>query len=230
MTKKTVLVCGFGPGISAAVAEKFGGEGYAVALVARNAERLDAGVKALAAKGIAAAAFPTDLGDAAAAEALPARVRAALGPVTVIHWNAFGGSAGDLLTADAAAIHGALDIATTCLLATIRGALPDMKGQKDAAVLVTNGVFGRTDPSIDAMGVQFQAMGLSMANAAKDKLVGLLSKRLAADGVYVGQVTVMGMVKGTAWDSGNATVEPRSVAEKFWKLFQARTDLRTDAA
>lgn len=229
-TKNTVLVCGFGPGISTAVAEKFGGAGYAVALVARNAERLDAGVKALAAKGIDAAAFPTDLGDPAAAEALPARVRGALGPVTVIHWNAYAGSAGDILTADAAAIHGALDIATTCLVATIRGALPDMKGKKDAAVLVTNGVFGRTDANIDAMGVQLQAMGLSLANAAKDKLVGLLSKRLAADGVYVGQVTVMGLVKGTGWDSGNATIEPRSVAEKFWALFEARREIRADAA
>jgi NAD(P)-dependent dehydrogenase (short-subunit alcohol dehydrogenase family) len=230
MTKKTILVCGFGPGISTAVAEKFGGEGYAVALVARNAERLDAGVKALAAKGITAAAFATDLGDAAAAEALPARVRAQLGPVVAVHWNAYAGAAGDILTADGAAVHAALDIATTSLVATIRGALPDMKGASDAAVLVTNGVFGRIDPNIDAMCVQFQAMGLSIANAAKDKLVGLLSKRLAADGVYVGQVTVMGIVKGTGWDSGNATVDPRNVAEKFWTLFRARSEIRADVA
>ena len=49
---KTIIVGGYGPGIATSVAEKFGSQGYAVALVARNAERLAAGVKALEAKGI----------------------------------------------------------------------------------------------------------------------------------------------------------------------------------
>jgi len=43
MSKSTVIV-GFGPGISTAVAGKFGAEGFSVALVARSPERLDAGV------------------------------------------------------------------------------------------------------------------------------------------------------------------------------------------
>ena len=34
---KTIVVVGFGPGISTAVAEKFGAGGFSVALVARNA-------------------------------------------------------------------------------------------------------------------------------------------------------------------------------------------------
>ena len=42
---KTIVVVGFGPGISNAVAEKFGAEGFSVALVARSQERLDAGAE-----------------------------------------------------------------------------------------------------------------------------------------------------------------------------------------
>ena len=61
---KTIVV-GFGPGISNAVAEKFGAEGFSVALVARNEERLAAGVSALKAKGVATAAFPANAGDSA---------------------------------------------------------------------------------------------------------------------------------------------------------------------
>lgn len=186
---KTILVCGFGPGISTAVAEKFGAEGFQVALVARNRARLDAGTRALAAKGVKAAAFVSDLGDASAAPALVERVRAALGPVSVIHWNAYGSSAGDLLTAEAGAIRGALDIAVTSLVAVVQAALADLKKAERPAVLVTNGGFGRIDPNMDAIGVQYGAMGLSVANAAKDKLVGLLAKRLESDGIYVGQVT-----------------------------------------
>jgi NAD(P)-dependent dehydrogenase (short-subunit alcohol dehydrogenase family) len=43
---KTVVVCGYGPGISNAVAERFGAEGFAVALAGRNAARVAAGAKA----------------------------------------------------------------------------------------------------------------------------------------------------------------------------------------
>jgi NAD(P)-dependent dehydrogenase (short-subunit alcohol dehydrogenase family) len=45
---KTIVICGYGPGISAAVARRFGREGFQVALVARYAQRLAAGVAALA--------------------------------------------------------------------------------------------------------------------------------------------------------------------------------------
>jgi len=51
---KTLIVCGYGPGISTAVAKKFGAEGFSIALVARNADKLRNGVKALEAKGIKA--------------------------------------------------------------------------------------------------------------------------------------------------------------------------------
>lgn len=67
---KTIVVVGFGPGNSTAVAEKFGTEGFSVALVGRNEDRLAAGVSALKARGIAAAAFPAD---AAANSALSLR-------------------------------------------------------------------------------------------------------------------------------------------------------------
>jgi NAD(P)-dependent dehydrogenase (short-subunit alcohol dehydrogenase family) len=53
---KTLLVAGAGQGLGKAMAKRFAREGYAVALAARNKERLSA----LAAE-IDAAAFPTDL-------------------------------------------------------------------------------------------------------------------------------------------------------------------------
>jgi short-subunit dehydrogenase len=225
---KTIVVCGFGPGISAAVAEKFGSEGFQVALVARNAERLDAGVKALSAKGIKAAAFPTDLYDPSAAAGLAERVRTTLGPITVIHWNAYGGRAGDLITADADAIRSELDIAIVSPSKLVAAALPDLKKSEGAAVLLTNGGFGKLAHAMDAVGVQFNAMGLSLANAAKDKLAGLLSEKLKVDNVYVTELTIMGTVKGTAWDNGSATLDPKAIGEKFWSLYKGRTEVRVD--
>lgn len=221
---KTIIVCGYGPGISNAVAEKFGAEGFSVALVARNAERLAAGVQALEAKGVKAAAFPADLGDAKAVKAVVAKARAALGTLHAIQWNAYGGGAGNLLETDDAALRGMFDVPVIGLVAAVQEALADLK--KDAgAVLVTNGGLGLFDPKIDAVAVQWNAMGLAVANAAKHKVVGLLANKLQGDGVYVGEVMVLGSVKGTAFDDGSATIAPTAVAAKFWDLYTARRDV-----
>jgi NAD(P)-dependent dehydrogenase (short-subunit alcohol dehydrogenase family) len=227
---KTILVVGFGPGISTAVAEKFGSSGFSVAIVGRNEERLAAGVKALKAKGIEAAAFPGDAGDPASIRAVVGKARAALGPIAAIQWTAFGGAeAGDLLSADAATTRAVFDVAIVGLLAAVQEALPDLKSEK-GAVLVTNGAFGDVNPQVDAFAVQISSMGLALGNAAKHKLVGLLSERLKADGIYVGEVMVAGSVKGTAWDQGDASIEPATIANKFWELHQARTEIRARIA
>ena len=222
---KTLLICGYGPGISSAIAQRFGAEGFALALAARNADKVTAGVKALEAKGLRAAGFPTDLSDPAAARALVAKARDALGPIAAVAWVAYGTGAGDLMAADASAIRGALDIAITSLVGVVQAALPDLKTQSNPAVLVVNGGLGYFDPAVDSMAVQWGSMGLAVANSAKHKLVGLLSQKLKGDGVYVGEAMVLGTVKGTAFDRGDATIDPAAVAGKLWDLYRARTDV-----
>jgi NADP-dependent 3-hydroxy acid dehydrogenase YdfG len=223
---KTIVVVGYGPGISTAVAEKFGAAGFSVALVARNAERLAAGVEALKAKGTTASAFQADASDPVSIRGAVAKARGALGPIDVIQWNAYGGAeAGDLTTADLTAVRAVFDVAVVGLLAAVQEALPDLKAQK-GAVLVTNGAFGELNPQMDAYAASLKAMGLALANAAKQKLVGLLSERLKEDGVYVGEVTVAGTIKGSAWDHGSANLDGATIANKFWDLYQARKDVR----
>ena len=213
---KTIVVCGYGPGISDAVANKFGGEGFQVALVAR-----DAGKLAKAREALQAAAFPTDLSDPKAAADLFKRVNTQLGPVTAIHWNAYANSAGDLLTSDAAALRTVFDVGVTSLVAAIQASLADLKAAK-GAILVTNGGLGLFDPKVDAAAVQWNSMGLAIANSAKHKLIGLLTEKLRADGIVVGEVLVLGLVKGTVWDKGNATIEPGIIAGKFWEIYSKR--------
>jgi NAD(P)-dependent dehydrogenase (short-subunit alcohol dehydrogenase family) len=224
---KSIVVVGYGPGISAAVAEKFGAEGFAIALVARNAEKLGQAVRTLSDKGIAARAFPADAGEPAAIRAAIAKARAELGQITVLHWNAIGGAeTKDLLTADAAMVRSVFDVAVTGLVAAVQEALPDLKSSGHGAVLVTNGAFGEVAPQMDALVAGLKVMGVALANAAKHKLVGLLAVALNAEGVYVGEVTVAGIVKGTAWDNGSGSIEASRVADTFWALYQARNDIR----
>jgi NADP-dependent 3-hydroxy acid dehydrogenase YdfG len=221
--KPTIIVCGHGPGISDAVARRFGREGFEVAIVARNAERLTAAVAAMKDDGVTAHAFPADLGDTEAVRGVVRSVRAKLGPIAVLHWNAYTGGAGDLTTAPASELRTVLDVSVHGLLAAVQEALSDLKENK-GSVLVTGGGFAFYDPKVDAMAVQFGAMGLAIGKAAQHKAVGLLHTRLAGEGVYVGEVVVLGMVKGTAFDAGNATLEPSAIADRFWELQRARTE------
>lgn len=219
--KKTVLVLGHGVGISDAVAWKFAREGFAVGLVARSADKLEAAAARLRADGHTAVALPGDLADAASVKALVAKAKADLGPIAVLHHNAYGGGAGALLAGDVDGLRRAFDVAVTSLVTATAEARADLVAQK-GAVLVTGGAFAFYDPQVDAMATQFGAQGLAVAKAAQHKTVGLLAATLGPEGVYVGEVVVAGMVKGTAFDHGNATLDAKDIAAKFWDLHAAR--------
>jgi NAD(P)-dependent dehydrogenase (short-subunit alcohol dehydrogenase family) len=221
---KTIVVCGHGPGISDAVARKFGREGFQVAIVARSKERLEQAAKALTSAGIKAQAFPCDLGNPEAVDEMLQQVRGSLGSITVLHWNAYTGGAGDLVTAPLEELRRVVDVGVFGLISSVQDAMPDLKANA-GAVLVTNGGFGFFDPRADEAGVKFGAMGLSVANSARHKVVRLLNLRLAREGVYVGEVMINGMVKGTAFDNGHATLEPSAIADRFWELYQKRSEL-----
>ena len=228
---RTVVIVGFGPGVSTSVAKKFGAEGFSVALIARNEERLASGVQALESDGVTAAAFQADAGNPESIREAISKARRQLGPITVLHWNAFGGSeARDLLTADASVVRGLFDTPVVGLLAAIQEVLADLRESREGAVLVTNGAAGEIDAQMDAFvtgsnAAGLKLMGVAVANAAKDKLVGMLAHSLKSEGVYVGQVMIAGTVKGTAWDSPDS-IDPSTIADKFWELYRDRKEIR----
>ncbi len=221
---KTIVVCGYGSGISDAVARKFGGEGFQVALVARNGDKLATAAAELGKAGITAKPFPTDLADATAVATMISKVRAELGSVTVVHYNAYVGGAGDLTTSNAGELRSVFDVAVTGLIAVVQASLEDLKSQPDGAVLVTGGGLAYYDANVDAMAVSWNAMGLAVAKAAQHKTVGLLAEKLRKDNIYVGEAVVLGSVKGTAFDNGHATLEASTIAGKFWDLYKGRSE------
>ena len=224
---KTIIVAGYGPGISSAVADKFGAEGFQVAIASRSEERLGAGVESLEAKGVKAAAFVADLSDPTAIRAMVDKVRATFGPISVLEWTAYTNVAGDLLTAKPEEVRSLFEVSVVGLLAAVQALLPDLKSEK-GAVLVTNGYAGIVDPKVDGMITQYGLIGLGVANAAKQKLVGLLAKKLEPEGIYVAEIMIAGTIKGTPFDRGTGpTLEGNVVAAKYWELYTARRELRT---
>jgi NAD(P)-dependent dehydrogenase (short-subunit alcohol dehydrogenase family) len=221
----TILIAGHGPGISDAVARRFGKAGYSVALVARDAQRLASAAAALELDGITAQAFPCDVSDPNAVRRLVRDVRGALGPIAVLHWNAYAGLAGDLTTASSDDLRKVLDVAIVSPVAAAQEALADLEAQK-GAILITGGGFATYDPNVDAAIVKFGAMALGVSKAAQHKLAGILHEKLGPRGVFVGEVMVLGAVKGTAFDGGQpGTLDPHAIAEAFFQLCSKRDSI-----
>ena len=124
-----IVIVGFGPGISNAVAHRFGAEGFSVSIVARDADRLSVGVAGLKADGLKAAAFQADAGDPDFIRGAIAKARAAQGPVTAIHWNAFSNPTGDITAAETAAVRSVFDVAITGLVTAVQETLPALSGR-----------------------------------------------------------------------------------------------------
>jgi hypothetical protein len=114
-----------------------------------------------------------------------------------------------------------LDLSLVSLLAAVQQALPDLK-QTAGGVLVTGGGLCDYDANVDKLAVQWNVMGLAVAKAAQHKLVGLLHQKLAPAGVYVGEVTVHGVVKGSAFDQGHGNLAASTIADAFWDLYTHR--------
>lgn len=222
MADKRMAVFGFGPGISRAVAERFGAEGFELALVSRTPSKLEQAVEELAKKNISAHAFASDLSEPGRTRALVDTIGDAMGPLTVYFWNALAASAGDPIEASVEALAADFNVGITSFLAGLKPAVQQMRGQDGAAVLLTGGGFALYDDGVDAMISQFGVHTLGAVKAAQHKLASTLSRRLADDGVFVGEVVVTRTVKGTPFDSGQGGIESSLVAEAFWQLYAAR--------
>src|ERR1700675_1029158 len=96
--KRVCAVVGVGPGNGAALARRFAAEGYAVALLARRTELTGPLAKELP----GARAYACDVADAGSVESAFAAVRAELGEVDALVYNAGSGTWGTIEEATAA--------------------------------------------------------------------------------------------------------------------------------
>ena len=85
--KKVAVVAGVGPGIGSALARRFAKAGYAVAMLARNRDVLDA----LEREIDGASGYPCDVGSADSVAHAFAAIRTDLGEVEVLLYNAGSG-------------------------------------------------------------------------------------------------------------------------------------------
>lgn len=203
-----LFLVGMGPGVSAAVARRFGREGFRVVAVARRADALAAQVQALRAGGVDAHAQVGDASDAAALAAALGQAEAIHGAADVLVYNAAGVRFKPLAELTAAELMADLQVSVGSALAAAQAVLPAMRARRAGTLLFTGGGFAfEPMPAMTSLGA---------GKAALRNLVFSLHAELAPAGIHAGTVTICGMVKpGTAFD-------PDRIAESFWSLHAQR--------
>lgn len=211
-----LAILGAGPGLGAATARRFAREGFAVALVARDAERLERLRSDLAAAAVRATAHPADLTDPAALRGALDAASAAHGPIDVVQYSPIPSRRllKPVLDTDLDDLEAALDLSVRGPVTAIGHVLPGMLERGSGSVLLVNGGSAATPNG--------RVAGTSVAFAAESAYGAMLHDAVAEQGVRVRQLIVPGEIGG-----GDPLFEPDALAERLWRLHAEEGDFRS---
>ncbi|HNE50709.1 MAG TPA: SDR family NAD(P)-dependent oxidoreductase [Chitinophagales bacterium] len=204
--RKVAVIIGAGPGIGQAVAEKFGTEGFSVALISRKKEKLEAICKDLTDKGIDAIAIVGDAGDTDSMKDAFNQIWEHWDRIDVVHYNVAKLKKVDIAIETADGLTRDFKINVAGIMNVVQLTVPDMEKLGTGALLITGGGF--------ALHPHPQYGSLSIGKAAVRNLANSLHIALAPKNIFVGTVTVCGLV-----DPNAEKHTPKNIAAQFWKLY-----------
>lgn len=138
---KVITIVGMGPGVSLAVAKRFGQEGFAVGALARRADALEEQVRVLNAAGIWAAGRAADSGDPASLLSAMGQLTAELGDTDVLVYNAAGVRFKPPAELSAEEFNADLRVSIGGALAASQAVLPSMRHRGAGTILFTGDGF-----------------------------------------------------------------------------------------
>ena len=211
MAQKVCLVTGVGPGTGTAIARRFA-DTYQVAMLARNAERLDS----IAAQTPNVHAFPCDVTDAVALKASVAAVSAQLGTPDVVVHNAVGGAFGEFTAIDPAVLERNFAVNTVALLRLGQLVAPAMVERGSGAIICTgNTAAYRGKPTF---------AGFAPTKAAQRILAESMARTLGPKGIHVAYLAIDAVIdlQWTRQRSPDAPddffCKPDDIAGEVWHL------------
>jgi NAD(P)-dependent dehydrogenase (short-subunit alcohol dehydrogenase family) len=210
-----VAIVGAGPGMGMALARRFGRFGAPVALIARGGERLAQHVEELAAVGVAAHAFPADVGHEPSLRLALEGFAAAHGAPAVLIHNASANLPGVPSQVPPDDVLAGFRVGVLSALVALQEVAPAMTAAGRGTFLVTGGGVALTPwPGATALSIQ-KAGVRALALAA--------ARELAPAGIHVATVTVAGVI------SAGSAFDPDKITAAFWHLHaQAPADWETE--
>lgn len=178
MTQPLCLIVGVGDATGSALVKKFANCGYRVAMIARNAERLDA----LRNRIPDTYAFPCDVADLDRLNAVIAEIAADLGAPEILIHNAVAHTFDTFLEAEPRELERNFRVNTTSLLYLARAVVPHMITNGHGAIIVTGNTASHR-------GVPKYAL-FAPTKAAQRILAQSMARELGPKGIHVGYVTV----------------------------------------
>lgn len=222
---KTIAIIGAGPGVGLAIARRFGQEGFKVALLARNEQKLTGMVGELANLGIEAASFQADVTDISALRAALQNVITHFGSVDVLEYGPASGmdKMRTVLETDTETAQFQFAYNVLGAIEAVQTVLPGMVARKDGAILFTTAVSAQHPINMTA--------SFGIAAGAQLNYARLLHDNLKSDGIYAGIVSIAALV--TSDDPANAAtaanfppglpvISADDVADQHWALYTTR--------
>jgi len=176
--KPLAIVTGVGPGTGASLARKFAAEGYRVAMLARDAARLDA----LADELEDSMAVPLDVSDTEALLAATEDLIARFGTPKVVVHNAVGGAFGNFLDIDPSVLEQNFATNVMSLYHLARTVVPKMIEAGGGSLIVT----GNTS----ALRGKAHFAGFAPTKAAQRILAEAIAREVGPKGVHVAYMVI----------------------------------------
>lgn len=211
-TRPVAVVTGVGPGTGSAIAQRFARGGYAVAMLARNRERLNALEREIA----GARAYQCDVSDEAQLDAALAAVRAELGTPKVLIHNAVGGAFGNFMQIDSEVLKRNFQVNTMALLYLARRLAPAMIAAGEGAIVAT----GNTSALRGKAGFA----GFAPTKAAQRILAEAIAREVGPQGVHVAYVLIDAVIDlewtRKRWPDAPDTffIKPAAIADEIWHV------------
>jgi NAD(P)-dependent dehydrogenase (short-subunit alcohol dehydrogenase family) len=212
MTEPVCVISGVGPGTGSALARRFAGGGYRVAMMARNAERL----AELEGELPGSKGYACDVSDAAQIAAAADRIERELGvPSTLVH-NAVGGAFGSFLEIDPAVLDHNFQVNTMGLLRLARRFAPAMVRTGSGNIIVTGNTSALRGKPLFA--------GFAPTKAAQRILAEAMARELGPKGVHVAYIVIDAVIDVPRMRERFSDrpdeffIKPAAIAEEAWHL------------
>lgn len=213
--KGIAVVVGVGAGLGAALARRFAGT-YAVALMARDQEKLERFAAEIAAAGGRALAVPVDVSKTDAIRSAFDRTRRELGEVDVLLYNAAMRPFGRLMETKPSTFENTWRVNAFGAFLSAQEVVPAMVAKRGGAIIFTGATAGTRPFATSA--------AFGPAKFALRGLAQVMARDLGPQGVHVAYVNVDGAIdmpfihKLRPDLTKEDMLSPDAIAESFWHV------------